>query len=92
MAVRIQCKGCGKYFTAKSEYRKFCDAACYDRFHKIKNAPIPTEVACRFSDGVVCDKQECEKCGWNPEVAERRVAQIRERLEAAWAEGNEHEG
>ena len=44
--------------------------------------------ACVFSDamGLKClsnAPNKCEKCGWNPEVAKRRVEQRRE----AWRQG-----
>lgn len=30
--------------------------------------------SCKFNRGVICMEQEtCEKCGWNPEVAEERL-------------------
>ena len=80
----IKCKGCGKEFTAKSEYRKFCDAVCYNRYHKIKNAPIPREVACRYADGVVCSKRDCEKCGWNPKTADARLEKLHAEMEARY--------
>ena len=36
---------------------------------------------CHFvPKGVQCDKKECHKCGWNPEVAEARLEKIREEL------------
>ena len=30
--------------------------------------------ACRFTDTVVCteERPQCQKCGWNPKVAQRR--------------------
>lgn len=33
---------------------------------------------CQFNEGVSChpDKHNCEKCGWNPEVARERLLQI----------------
>ena len=34
---------------------------------------------CRYNDGVYCrgaDDERCARCGWNPEVAERRKAKL----------------
>lgn len=33
------------------------------------------ECRCRFNDGVVCNEQHCDKCGWNPKVHEERLKQ-----------------
>lgn len=36
---------------------------------------------CKYQVGVDCDAcSVCEKCGWNPEVDERRKEKIRESL------------
>ena len=32
---------------------------------------------CKYNEGCECDTQECDKCGWNPEVAERRLKERR---------------
>ena len=84
MAFRIKCKCCGKEFLAKSEYRRYCNADCYDRHHKVESAPIPKSLACRFADGVVCEKRSCEACGWNPAVAKERLAKFHEKMEAIY--------
>lgn len=36
--------------------------------------------SCRFNEGVACEKQECQGCGWNPEVMAARDAAIRQKL------------
>ena len=82
--IIVKCKGCGKEFKANSQYRKFCDAVCYDRYHRIKNTPIPREVACRYADGVVCSKRDCEKCGWNPKTADARLEKFHAEMEARY--------
>ena len=33
---------------------------------------------CQFNPECECDAPECGKCGWNPQVAERRVREFRE--------------
>lgn len=39
---------------------------------------------CKFHQeglGVICErKQNCDKCGWNPAVARRRIRIIKERM------------
>ena len=35
---------------------------------------------CRYNSGVECDTQsKCANCGWRPEVAERRKAELRKK-------------
>lgn len=33
---------------------------------------------CQYNRACCCDVPECHKCGWNPEVAERRLKKMRE--------------
>ena len=43
-----------------------------DRIKDIK--AIPTEQQCKNNCWVRCrNKTKCEKCGWNPEVAKKRI-------------------
>ena len=35
---------------------------------------------CQYNNGCACETQNCHKCGWNPEVAERRLKDIKEGL------------
>lgn len=34
------------------------------------------ERVCDFNREVVCDRQECYHCGWDPEVAQERLREI----------------
>lgn len=86
MAFRIKCKCCGNEFTAKSEYRKYCNAECYEKYYRIKKEPLPAGALCRFNKGVVCEKCSCESCGWNPEVAEKRNDKIRAEMEEKYGQ------
>ena len=50
---------------------------------------------CIYDDrtvGVACEKINCAKCGWNPEVEERRKCAIKERREKEMKEraGKKH--
>jgi hypothetical protein len=35
------------------------------------------ERPCDYNDQVVCDKRECYHCGWDPEVAQERLREVR---------------
>ena len=37
-------------------------------------------IVCPFNDALDCPDQKCCKCGWNPVVAERRLAKIKEEM------------
>lgn len=40
----------------------------------VTTAPKPTH--CKFNDGVLCSEhyaEKCARCGWNPEVAKKRI-------------------
>lgn len=31
---------------------------------------------CQYNEGCECETQKCAKCGWNPDVAERRQLEL----------------
>ena len=31
---------------------------------------------CPYNEGLICEKKECWRCGWNPKVAEVRMARM----------------
>lgn len=35
---------------------------------------------CKYNHGCECETQNCDKCGWNPAVADRRLKKFREGL------------
>ena len=40
--------------------------------------PIDDITRCRFNRNITClDPSECDHCGWDPEVAEARLARIK---------------
>ena len=40
--------------------------------------PIDELTRCRFNRNITClDPRECDHCGWDPEVAEARLARIK---------------
>lgn len=38
------------------------------------------ERICDYNPEIICDSKECYHCGWDPEVAERRIAKIKEEM------------
>ena len=37
---------------------------------------------CRFNCEVLCDIERCRRCGWNPEVAKKRIEKIAKKVGA----------
>ena len=35
---------------------------------------------CKYNEGCQCETPKCAKCGWNPEVAERRRQELLDKL------------
>lgn len=56
----------------------------FDQLHKRfaeaeNNPPKETGGVCLFNHGVMCDiAKDCDTCGWNPTVAKKRLARLRE--------------
>lgn len=72
----FNCVVCGTEAIDKSrtQSKKFCCENCAQAyFRKAHGAAEDTRQRCRFNDGVVCDKHKCRNCGWNPEVAKKRL-------------------
>ena len=77
----IKCEHCGKTVVDNShrQHKRFCSDSCRV-LHRCAKAAKPFENHCRFNDGVMCEKQDCVGCGWNPKVEKRRKETIHEAL------------
>lgn len=60
------CIICGKPASPGALY---CGPAC-------RNRGMPRKEICRQIDYLVRDRGYCDRCGWNPEVEERRRKEI----------------
>lgn len=74
------CKNCGRDITPlDNRRRKFCSKECCDSFHKKKyknedfKPYIEPEFICPHNEGISCLCKNCSTCGWNPEVAQKRM-------------------
>jgi hypothetical protein len=38
------------------------------------------EQTCHHNKEVLCDSPECQKCGWNPEVVEKRLEEFKAKI------------
>lgn len=53
----------------------YCSPKCAHK-HYVKN--MREMVLCNHNEGVVCNNQQCDGCGWNPEVHKARKEKIME--------------
>ena len=70
------CKECGAKGIDHSamQNKVFCSRRCYFRYYaKAHKNVCKVELPCVFNEGVACWDRKCESCGWNPEVAKKRM-------------------
>ena len=79
----ITCKLCGKEFNYYRERTKFCSRDCYNKHREMLVAQginAYQQSICRHNVGVACEEQNCDTCGWNPAVAQKRMERITKEL------------
>jgi hypothetical protein len=53
--------------------KKYCSEKCRNIKRRIERGEgLGTGMRCKNNQGVVCEIQRCENCGWNPVVEKRR--------------------
>lgn len=68
----VICENCGKEFEARAKNAKYCCRRCANQRGNAKRvAPRPFQ--CPHNREVHCSVKKCAACGWNPEVAQRRM-------------------
>ena len=82
MIFIVNCIECGARIETKHKGRLYCNQLCQEKYRWRKRQKPTHEREgrmCRFgNEGLVCDQIGCDSCGWNPEVAARRIEKIRE--------------
>ena len=80
MAVEIvRCPECGELFTRKQPSKRFCSPKCKAAYNNRASAAKKQKLidekgtGCPYNEALICTNHKCEKCGWNPAVAERRL-------------------
>ena len=61
-----------------TQRKKYCSTECANKARYCKRGN-EAETICKFNDGVQCVDQQCERCGWNPAVEQRRKENKHER-------------
>lgn len=72
------CAHCGKVVKVKCKFQvqRFCNKSCAVSYRN-KLRLGPKGESCIYEPvGVICERQVCSKCGWNPEVAQARLERI----------------
>lgn len=73
----VVCGTKGVYEFRGGTPKRYCSERCKGIYTRIKNyGGCSTEINCKYNEGVACEIQECEKCGWNPVVEEQRKAAL----------------
>lgn len=49
----------------------------------VKVAQYTKDTTCPHNEAVTCERKNCRKCGWNPNVAKRRLEKITGKLKEA---------
>lgn len=76
------CVGCGTTFYSERD-RKFCSTRCYKTYWQSarrKNTKSAAQWTCPMNEGVICRIRTCTSCGWNPDVSQKRLLNIKQRL------------
>lgn len=73
------CKECGAKGIDHSagQNKVFCGRKCQNRWYERNYKRASREgLPCVFNEGVACCERKCESCGWNPEVAKKRMEEL----------------
>lgn len=87
--MECKCEHCGKTFTGKnvSHTYRFCSPSCaahgrdYGNYDKTLDwKKDGGQWQCPYNEGVHCRSRVCHRCGWNPEVIQKRNDVIKEAM------------
>lgn len=70
------CLNCGKGGLTSRHNQKFCGYACRDAYRERQRRKVVQFEKCRFNQGVECNADACDTCGWNPKVEKRRKGRL----------------
>lgn len=74
------CLCCGTVFQS-DRFRKYCSNRCNQRYwqrNRRAGVVAPLQHECVMNEGVVCTEHSCDTCGWNPKIARKRLAVIKD--------------
>lgn len=86
MVREVKCERCGLVFKTPYKGQRFCSHSCANRganyVPKETKENYDTTLEwntyygrwdCPYQEGVGCHVRNCNKCGWNPDVAKARL-------------------
>lgn len=89
MVREVICERCGVTFKTPYKYQRFCSHSCANRGVNYIDARIEEKYdtnlnwttyrgkwECPYHECVGCYVRNCDKCGWNPEVAKARLEKM----------------
>ena len=60
-----------------SQSKVFCGIDCKNYHWRITHAKRVTDYEkCIYNEGVECNRPKCRGCGWNPDVAKKRMEAV----------------
>lgn len=72
----VTCANCGEKFEARSKSAKYCSHSCANHAYHLRRGKKKRKTeygGCPHNVNVKCRVHMCDSCGWNPEVAQRRL-------------------
>lgn len=75
----VICENCGNEFESRACNAKYCSRRCANQRHE-ENRKAPRTFRCPHNREVTCEKRQCDSCGWNPDVAQRRMDKLMGRV------------
>ena len=72
--MEVKCLVCHKRAMNNGNNGRYCSVECREAARRASYGW--GDIRCQFNDYVNCGVQECEKCGWNPEVEQKRKEAI----------------
>lgn len=76
------CTICGTAFKKKRSDMKYCSRRCAkisaNRAIRARERGVILECGtdCTYNGALICKEHKCDTCGWNPEVARRRLTML----------------
>ena len=71
------CPYCGLEFQTTNPRQLCCSISCAARRRRERERNEELILGCIYQEGIDCYDRTCDKCGWNPKVAEERLKKIR---------------
>lgn len=74
---QFTCVNCGKTGTSVRADKQFCNKRCYSQYYQRHGTkPMNNFQLCLHNTGVECSGGDCYTCGWHPDVAAARKAEL----------------